>query len=408
MHRILKFFNFVKKEPHLAISFFLAPIIVFIIILLRPIIKLRVGFLRSDRLGHFAANTELYLCEKIANKKSRKEIDLFYFPSKLCNDHIGLMCKKKLIVLPKFFLRSTDLLLRSYKFFKPLRALEHRGGDRDIDHLFDRYVSNFQLTKEDEKKGQKILNDFGLPDNIKFVCVTVRDSAYLNWLYEEEGEHHESRNSDIDDYLDSLEDIANKGYYVFRMGKIVEKKIVSKNPKIIDYASSEIRSDFMDVYLGAKCEFCISTSTGFDAIPFIFRKPIVYLNMIPIGWLFTFRKEFIGICKHYFSIIDGRELNLQEIFDSGCAYSTSENFLLENGVSVTNNTKKEIKDTINEMLSYVSGEKNFNDVYSDDQKKFWSIYKKNIIKDKKFDLHGKFYSRYNSNFLNENKWFIEN
>ncbi len=408
MNKILRYFKFIREEPHLAISFFFAPIIIIIIILLRPIIKFRIGFIRSDRLGHFAANTEIYLCEKIANKNSRKEIDLFYFPTKLCNAQIGIMCKKKLIILPKFFLRSSDLILRSFNFLKPLRAMEHRGSDRDIDHLFDRYPSNFHLTKEDEKKGQKILNDFGLPDNIKFVCLTVRDSAYLNSIYKEEAEHHESRNSDIEDYLDALEDVTNRGYYVFRMGKVVEKKLISKNTKIIDYASSEIRSDFMDVFLGAKCEFCISTSTGFDAIPYIYRKPIVYLNMIPIGWLFTFRNEFIGICKHYFSIKDGRELSLQEIFDSGCAYNTSENFLLENGVSVTKNTKKEIRDTINEMLDYILGLKNFNDPYSDDQKKFWSIYEKNIIKDKKFDLHGTFKSRFNSNFLSENKWFIEN
>ena len=40
------------------------------------------------------------------------------------------------------------------------------------------------------------------------------------------------------------------------------------------YLQKNKRTEFMDIYLGANCEFCISTMCGFDAIPYIFRKPI--------------------------------------------------------------------------------------------------------------------------------------
>ena len=62
------------------------------------------------------------------------------------------------------------------------------------------------------------------------------------------------------------------------MGAIVEKPFKSKNPKIIDYANSNLRSDFMDIYLGAKCTFCISTGSGFQCLPVLFRKPIIDLS----------------------------------------------------------------------------------------------------------------------------------
>ena len=43
------------------------------------------------------------------------------------------------------------------------------------------------------------------------------------------------------------------GYYVIRMGVKASKPLKSSNPKIIDYANSKIRNDFLDIYLGAKC-----------------------------------------------------------------------------------------------------------------------------------------------------------
>ena len=44
--------------------------------------------------------------------------------------------------------------------------------------------------------------------------------------------------------------IAKKGLFVFRMGKSAQQKINTNNPMIIDYANSELKSDFMDIFLG--------------------------------------------------------------------------------------------------------------------------------------------------------------
>ena len=51
-----------------------------------------------------------------------------------------------------------------------------------------------------------------------------------------------------------------KDIMVFGMGAYAEKEFKTKNPKIIDYVNSNLKSDFMDVFLGAKCSFCLSTS----------------------------------------------------------------------------------------------------------------------------------------------------
>jgi putative glycosyltransferase (TIGR04372 family) len=92
----------------------------------------------------------------------------------------------------------------------------------------------------------------------------VRDSTYLkfhqpyaNFDYQNYRDCNIENFKLVSDYLTSL------GYYVFRMGAKVAKPMLTKNKKIIDYATTGIRNEFLDIYLSAYCEFCISTSVRF-------------------------------------------------------------------------------------------------------------------------------------------------
>jgi len=58
-----------------------AIIIVIIVRCLKPIKLIRFGSLRSERIGHFAANTELYLCKKDIELDDPKALDIFYHSS---------------------------------------------------------------------------------------------------------------------------------------------------------------------------------------------------------------------------------------------------------------------------------------------------------------------------------------
>jgi putative glycosyltransferase (TIGR04372 family) len=50
-----------------------------------------------------------------------------------------------------------------------------------------------------------------------------------------------------------------------------------------------MKSDFMDIYLGAKCTFCISTDAGWEAVPaLVSQKPTIFTNLAPFGYLPTF------------------------------------------------------------------------------------------------------------------------
>ena len=76
-------------------------------------------------------------------------------------------------------------------------------------------------------------------------------------------------------------ELAKRNYFVIRMGKNVEDQFDIEYPNITDYANSEQRNDFLDIWLMARCQFAISTGTGTDMVTNVFKKPVVYVNFLP-------------------------------------------------------------------------------------------------------------------------------
>ena len=84
------------------------------------------------------------------------------------------------------------------------------------------------------------------------------------------------RNGNIDDYRKTAQYLVERGYYVIRTGRDMEREI-DWGDGIIDYAS-RFRSDFMDIWLFSNCDLCISTSSGPDVLSLMFSRPTVYVD----------------------------------------------------------------------------------------------------------------------------------
>ena len=284
--------------------------------------------------------------------------------------------------------------------------------EHDIDNLIEKYQP-LNFTSEEETCGKKILNEFGLKDGDKFVCLSVRDSAYqqkkINSRYRD-WSYHDYRNHDIDNFVLAAEELTKKGYYVFRMGVIVNKPFNSNNPKIIDYANSNLRNDFMDVYLGAKCSFCISTGNGFDFVPYIFRRPIVLMSL-PVGYLRTYSEKFLLMTKHHILKKEKRKLTLSEIFSHGVAYAYDGKIYEQKGIELVDYTPEDIKDIAIEMVENLEIGKKPNPKDEELQKTFKSLLASNIkgINYRKevnlpyHKFHGQIRSRFSTKFLRENE-----
>ena len=138
------------------------------------------------------------------------------------------------------------------------------------------------------------------------------------------------------------------------MGKAVNSAFDSKNPKIIDYANSKYRSDLLDIYLGANCEFCISSSMGYESVPYVFRKPII-VTPHTLGYLNTYYFNSLAMPRPYFYLKEKRYLSMQEIFDVGIGFSLKTNDFKSKGIVVERNTKEQIQEITEEMVQRLNG-----------------------------------------------------
>jgi len=397
---------------------------VFIIItLIRPWYLIRWHKLYSSRIGHFALYTELYCCERDANLNfpEQKYKDIFYLDKYVCNKTLENMWKRKISVLPAWLIKPIHNISNLFLGKENIHTIQSPTNvDRDVHNLLERFSSHISFTSEEEIKGKKLLEKLGLPKNAKFVCLIVRDSGYLNRHGKVQDEkrwnYHNYRDGDIEKYILAAEELASRGYYVFRMGINVLKPLRSSNPKIIDYANSGIRSDFMDVYLGAKCTFCISTACGFDAIPTIFRRPVAMIE-VPIGLFFTSSEKILLLTKHLINKLSKKELTISEIFSSNVGIAQHSKEYEDNNVEILENSPEEIRDFIIEMDERLK--ENWKETDEDIflQKKFWSVFERNMSnldpnleifqkKFLKFKLHGKIKAKFTAKYLRENKSFI--
>ena len=392
----------------LQIPFYLLSLIVILLIyLVEPLIMVRFISIESGRLGHFLANTEIFLCEKDAgiNIPKQKYFDIFFF-NDICNKQIAKMWKRELFIVPRFFIfpiyNLNKILTKIFPRFK-----KHIAGslqsDRDVYNLLEKSKPHIHFTEKELKYGEEFLKKCGLSKKTKYICLIVRDAAYLKEKYPEKNwSFHDYRNYEIENFYEAAETLTKRGYFVFRMGSKVEKKFSTENKMIVDYANLPDRSDFLDVYLGANCSFCISTSCGFDAIPFVFRKPIAYIT-VPIQHFFTSSKNFLIISKHHFSENLNKKLSFSEILKVGATDCENSNDYKNKNITLIENSSEEIKDFSLEMLD------RYENKWIDDknniemQKIFWKKYYEDLLPLSKAEhLHGKLLARMSITFLKKN------
>lgn len=382
--------------------------IVFAIRLIRPLVLFRFGYLKAARIGHFAGNTELYLCERDTgiNRPDGRHADIFYLQWPVCNRQLAKMWRRHLRILPAMVL---DPVVRVNRLI-PGGARHEIGNntheDRDVHNLMDESPPHLTFSADEEKLGEAGMRAMGIAPGARFVCLVVRDSAYLEAHMPGSWSYHDYRDSDIASYVLAAEELARRGYFVVRMGAKVHKAMPSDNPKVIDYASNGARSDFMDIYLGAKCAFCVSSNTGLDLVPTIFRRPVVHVNMVPLGYINTFRRRDLTIVRHHEDLRNGQALRLDEIFGKGVAFCVDGAEYERRGVRLVANTAEEIRDAVVEMAERFDG---IWKAQPDDERlqaRFWSAFAAGAVR-QGTPLHGEIRARISAAFLRNNRRWLD-
>lgn len=337
-----------------------AAISVFLLLLLSKLMTVNVHYIYNSRIGHFATNTELsYLSTQTSNTRGRfKQLHLFFFESKKsANSFLETLWRRKLRILPH------DLGWLIYDLAKrlPMSKIAAQSTNKDVQGLLVVTKPSLSFNPSELAEGLIFLRKLGLSPNDKFICLNVRDEVFLReseaigWTKSRDWSYHNYRDSDVSTYIKAAEAIAEMGYTVFRMGALVKEPLVSKHPKVIDYATNGMRTEFLDIFLGAHCAFCISTGTGWDSVPTIFRRPIMFVNLLP-----TFETSTITLPVTIYPKILGNQrslpsLSLTELIQRNLATPHNTAAYADAGVEIRDLSSEELVEAVTEMAQRVEG-----------------------------------------------------
>jgi len=350
-------------------GFLLAIPVVLLIRILKPIVLVRFGQFGSEIIGHTIFYLEYYLSKH--EGKNSKIIDCFYFPTHDIPDrpnlHWDLMIRKHVRISPIFY------------YFDKINRFIPGGKMHYIEICFDDYNGLLARTKPhvkfikgDDERGSQFLETLGLAPDDRYVCLIIRDSAYkekyqkwdnADWSY------HNYRDTDIETYNKTARALAEKGYWVFRMGKAVDKPFMVDHPHVLDYANSFHRSDFLDIWLMANCHFCISTGTGIDMVACVYQRPLVMVNYIPLSAITVFCQAVTVPKKLVWENKERGKLSLQEQLQHN--YSRTQEYK-DAGIRILDLSPDEITEAVLEIEQRIDSQ--WNDTEEDIklQKLFWN------------------------------------
>ena len=399
--------------------------ITLIIILLRPLVILRFKELSTELFGGFIAFPEIYLCEKKEkiNSPNNLHLDIFY------PHHLGLICnlalmkmwKRKLLILPSSICYPIDNQLKFISKIFNLKNIHDIGDntsmDRDVHNLFEKYPVNLSFNSQEQLVGKNFLKEIGIGKIDKFVCIAVRDGNYNEQFYKNSFHdlklsRHDYRNWDIQNFIPAINYLLEKKYFVIRVGRNSKNKLKINHKNFFDYSTSEHQNDLLDIFLGANCQFCISTAFGYDMVPHVFRRPVIFLGS-PLGLLNTYSSKYLLLSKHYIDKKTKKYLTLSEIFKNNLAFTQDINHLEKMNVELLDCSKDEIKIATIEMIELIENNFNFkfNHKTLEHSERFWNLYL-SFFKDKKYfnepflkysKIHGEVFAKISPNFLLKNQ-----
>jgi len=377
----------------------LLPVLV-VVRLLRPVVLVRFGPLRADRIGDFTFHTEVFLCGRDLGFYGRRTLDLFYCRSRISNHFLKKMWQRTIHIYP-----VAGWLDRLNKWVPGGKAHEipisqQPYQNRDMKGVLAKVGPHLSFTSEEEDQGQAELQEIGIAPETPFVCFIARDSAYLDEVFPQiEWSYQGYRDASIQNYVQAAENLADRGYYSLRMGAAVEEKLNSTNPLVIDYANYH-RTEFLDMYLGSRCKFLITNDCGYVNIPQIFRRPIVWTNMSAMEVVHTWLPNQIFILKKLWYEKDQRFLTFPEILDSGIGRLQGSDKYQELGITLVENTPEEISAVSLEMDDRLNGTWNETEEDEELQRRFWKLYASS-------EQHGKIVSRICAEFLRQNQDLLD-
>lgn len=306
-----------------------------------------------ENIGHLVSYKALELSAGMStiNQKPKFVME----PTESQNNYLKSLVVQDVGVVEK------STLDRVRYYYMPLGMLPVLRGDEFetslgsiISNSFDQYYSkNFKnIVELDDgtiKKCVDELRSIGVHNLNNIVLIHVRETNRRNHL----GYHvlTEVRNAKIETYYLAVRYLVSRGYQIIRMG---DSGMMPSRPieGMLDYPFSNIKSDYMDIFLSSICKMMIGTSSGMSHVPMLFNKRILYTNWMPFGD-FLFSRKSMTITKTLY-----RNGDRIPFLTMNREFRGVYNRLLFdlNDVVVVDNSPEDILQAVQDMEKYPDGE----------------------------------------------------
>ena len=287
--------------------------LVFVLRLVKPLIWIRLGTIRCDRIGHFFWESCEILNEYHEKKKSTTNI---YWIRK----NVANTAWKKII--------SRQLPVRnSIEWIDKWNRKIRGGASHTLSHSHyppnDRFgkitlsKNKFKFSKSENRTCLAWLKNMGWQKHQPIVTLLVRDSAFLEKDKTVSAyphgvfSYHNFRDCNIEKFKNSVEWLLEKGFFIVRMGRIMKSKLDIQHDSFLDYPFCDSQNDLFDIWMFANCKFCISTNSGPDLIPLYYNVPRLVVNALPLNLITRTGSDTI-IPKRLTFADSGKELNLHQ------------------------------------------------------------------------------------------------
>ena len=339
--------------------------------LMRPVCHFRLATFRSERIGHFIGETDLAI-QLMKMDTSRSTRDLFIFPTEVCNTYLQGLYWRALESMPRVTVLDASTSGLARRLLNPARHLASvvmssgkshwayagspvgGGIDSDPCGLRPSGRPHVSLNPLDKNRASSHALAMGIDLRAPFVCLQVRDSAYLSKLdSSRDWSYHDYRDPDPTTYISTVEYLLAEGFQVIRMGREVNGPFPFDGSGFIDYAVSVGRSDLLDVMLFAGSSLVISgSSSGIEQLGTMFNRPLVVTNFIPFAdprWAVEVGMFLPALLRNRAS---GEFLPLSAMMQS--RFGNSREYE-ESGLEIVRNTPDEIVEIVAETLERSRG-----------------------------------------------------
>ena len=205
------------------------------------------------------------------------------------------------------------------------------------------------LTNEHRIRGMQVLKSIGLQENAWFAVLHVREGKF--------GQHRmvePYRDADPTTYFEAITAITNRGGWVIRIGDASMTPLPTMD-NVWDYATSNLKCDWMDVFLCAAARFMIGTSSGPATISRAFGVPISMTNYLPSATLYLAMRDLF-LPKLLRETATGNMVSFERQMSLPLSACVSDG-MYKNlyGIEIISNTPQEIRELVEQMMDTLDG-----------------------------------------------------